>query len=75
MTPGLGLEAGAEGAPGTWRRGQSQDRAAFWNALWGRRTGWQSVGAHLHPHELGPDLIPALPPNFTQRRKLPAPRL
>ena len=35
-----------------------QDRAAFWNALGGRRTGWQSVGAHLHPHKLGPDLIP-----------------
>ena len=58
MTPGLGLAVGAEGAPGTWRHGQSQEWAAFWNALRGRRTGWPSAGAHLHPHELGPDLIP-----------------
>ena len=99
VMPGLGLTAGAEGAPGTWRHGQSQERAAFWNALrgrrtgwpsqeraafWnalrGRRTGWPSAGAHLHPHELGPDCLSsfaraALCPNFTQRRKLPSPCL
>lgn len=80
VTPGLGLTAGAEGAPGTWRHGQSQERAAFWNALRGRRTGWPSAGAHLHPHKLGPDCLSsfaraALCPNFTQRRKLPAPCL